>query len=80
MVPLIPTTPWMTIPDEKPTINWDAIPRSRYRIQYLTNVTDNQWKTLTEMTAVEKPTVQDVSSLDGQRYFRVQSLGRRPGD
>lgn len=79
VVPRLPTTPWMTVSESRPLIHWDAIPRSTYRIQYLTNVTDLEWKALMDVTAPQKRTATEVSATSAERYFRIQSLGRTPG-
>jgi len=79
-VPLLTTSPWMTCADNKPTINWDAIPRSTYRIHYVTNATDTNWKTLADFIAVAKRSSKDMTSTNSEHYFRIQSLGRMPGN
>jgi hypothetical protein len=80
VVPLIATSPWMTLGNGDPTINWDAIPRSAYRIHYITNVLDAELKPLMDLIAIEKWTARIVISTNSERYFRIESLGRTPGN
>jgi hypothetical protein len=79
VVPLLSTSPWMTRSNSVPAMVWDAIPRSTYRIQYITNATDTQWKNLMDLIAVEKRTARTLSATNSESYFRIQSLGRTPG-
>jgi hypothetical protein len=80
VVPLVATSPWMTLANGDPAINWDAIPRSTYRIQYITNAVDTQWENLANVIATQKRTSRSVTLTNGEGYFRIESLGRAPGN
>lgn len=79
VVPLASTTPWMSVTNNTAYLNWDAIPRSSYRIEYLTNAMDTQWKNLVDLIPLEKRNSRNVTATNSERYFRIQSLGRTPG-
>lgn len=80
VVPLIATTPWMTQSNGLVSINWGALPRSTYEIQYITNILDTNWTALSDVTAMEKPTAQTITATNKEEYYRIQSLGRTPGN
>lgn len=68
-------------------VSWSGIPRSEYQVQYLTNlalVGTNAWLNFTNgrVLAAEKPNSLVVASTNSQRkvFFRIQSLGRTPGN
>jgi len=79
-VPVIATTPWMTLSNGIVSINWGALPRSTYEIQYVTNILVTNWTALSDVTAMEKPTSQTIVTTNREEYFRIQSLGRTPGN
>ena len=69
-------------------LNWGAIPRSTYQVLYSsTNFNaptgTNRWLTNSILTAVDKPVSIAVSPYpptNSPAFFRVQSLGRTPGN
>ena len=68
-------------------VHWGAIPRSEYQVQYLTNFTlvgTNNWLNFPNgrVLAADKPTSLIVATNSNQpkMFFRVQSLGRTPGN
>ncbi len=68
-------------------LNWAAIPRSEYQVQYVTNlalVGTNNWLNFPSgrVIATEKPTSLPVSTgtTQSNAFFRIQSLGRPTGN
>lgn len=86
-VPVIPVAADISKSNNIIRVSWGAIPRSEYQVQYLTNwpsVESNYWQNLTNgrVLAVEKPTSLVVATnvAQGKGFFRIQSLGRAPGN
>ena len=79
-VPVLPTHPWTSQTNGLVSINWDALPRSTYEIQYITNITDTNWTALKDVTATEKPTSEALTLTNSEAYLRIWSLGRTPGN
>lgn len=68
-------------------VSWGAIPRSEYQVQWTSNMlsaVDSNWFNVTNgwVRAVDKPTSVNVATNPphAERYFRVRSLGRAPGN
>jgi hypothetical protein len=87
VVPLLPVQSSMTLSNNVATLNWGAIPRSTYQVQYVTNIVGlpqtNNWQNLTNgnVTAVETPTsIVIVTTNSPRKFFRIQSLGRADGN
>ena len=87
-VPKLAATLSMSQSNHVMTLGWGALPRSEYQIQYVTNLAllpaTNNWINFTNghVLAMDKPTSMVVATntaLNGQ-FFRVQSLGRTPGN
>ena len=84
-VPLLPTTLAITRADQMITLNWGAIPRSEYQVQFATNLltVGTNWLDCTNgwVLAVDKPTFWAVAETNfSQMFFRVLSLGRTFGN
>ncbi|MCU0782834.1 MAG: hypothetical protein MUF81_02060 [Verrucomicrobia bacterium] len=86
-VPKLPVTAFMTQSNGVVALNWGAIPRSTYQVHYLTNFVftgTNKWTNFPNglVVAADKPTSVNVPITEGvtQQFFRVQSLGRTPGN
>lgn len=85
VVPKLPVTASMSKSNNVIRLNWGAIPRSEYQVQYVTNLAligTNNWLNQTNgrVFATEKPTSLIVVTNTMQRFFRIQSLGRTPGN
>jgi hypothetical protein len=87
VVPILPTQPTITSSGQTAQINWGAIPRSEYLVQYLTNFATagtNTWLNFTngDVLATDKPTSFIVATNWNQpkMFFRIQSLGRPAGN
>ena len=87
VAPILPAQPAMTYSNKTTWLNWGAIPRSEYVVQYLTNFVTlgtNKWLNFTngDILAVDKPTSLIVATNQNlpQMFFRVQSLGRPAGN
>jgi hypothetical protein len=69
-------------------LNWGAIPRSTYSVQYLAtnfNATSgtNKWLTNSTVIPAAKPVsivVSPYPATNNKAFYRVQSLGRTPGN
>ena len=69
-------------------LNWGAIPRSTYQVQYIAtnfNATSgtNRWLTNTTLIPAAKPVSIAVSpypTTNSNAFYRVKSLGRTPGN
>jgi hypothetical protein len=68
-------------------VSWGAIPRSEYQVQWTSNVLSaiaSNWFNVTNgwVRAIDKPTSVNVATNPphAERYYRVQSLGRPPGN
>ena len=83
-VPLLPTTLVITRADQMMTLNWGAIPRSEYQVQFATNLltVGTNWLICTDgwVLAVDKPTSWIVTTNLSPMFLRVQSLGRTFGN
>ena len=87
VVPILPVQATMTYSNKITSLNWGAIPRSEYLVQYLTNfatVGTNKWYNFPngDVLATDKPTSVTVATDQSQTnmFFRVQSLGRPAGN
>jgi hypothetical protein len=86
-VPLTPAQASMSNSNGVVRVHWGAIPRSEYQVQWTSNVftamttnwydVPNGWA-----RATDKPTAVTVATnpTNTQRFYRVQSLGRTPGN
>ena len=86
-VPKLPVVATTTYSSNVTRVNWGAIPRSEYVVQYLTNfvtVGTNKWLNYTngDVLATDKPTSLVVATNQSlpKMFFRVQSLGRPAGN
>lgn len=83
VVPVLPVTLTVSQTNGIGALSWDALPRSTYRIQYVTNLVSagtNIWLNLTDILAADKPT-SIVGPVDQPKvFYRIQSLGRTPGN
>lgn len=79
-VPVIAAKPWMSQSNGVVSINWGALPRSTYEIQCNTNWMGTNWVALKEVTAIEKPTSVAITTTNRDEYYRIESLGRTPGN
>jgi hypothetical protein len=88
-VPLLPVQASMSQSNNVVLLSWGAIPRSTYQVQSVTNKINalpqiNNWSNFPNgyITAADKPVLINVPASAGvtQRFFRVQSLGRLPGN
>jgi hypothetical protein len=87
VVPILPVQATMTHSNQVTKINWGAIPRSEYQVQYLTNLVilgTNEWLNFTngDVLAAGKPTSLSVATDETKpkMVFRIQSLGRPAGN
>jgi hypothetical protein len=87
VVPVLPAQATMTYSNKTTWLNWGAIPRSEYLVQYLTNfatVGTNKWLNFTngDVLATDKPTSLIVATNQSQpqMFFRIQSPGRPAGN
>lgn len=88
VVPLLPAQASLSRSNNFLRLNWGAIPRSTYQIQYLPtnfNATagTNRWLTNSTLTAVDRPVSVVVSPFpptNNNTYYRIRSLGRTPGN
>ena len=86
VVPIFPVQASMTHSNQATQINWGAIPRSEYQVQYLTNFAmggTNRWLNFAngDVLATGKPTSLSVATDETKpkMFFRIQSLGRPAG-
>jgi hypothetical protein len=83
VVPVLPVTVTLSRTNEMATLSWGALPRSTYRIQYTTNLVSagtNLWLNLTDILATDKPASLVDTLGQTKKFYRVQSLGRTPGN
>jgi hypothetical protein len=84
-VPLLPVEITTSVTNDSLWLNWGALPRSTYQVLYATDLGGfGNWLPFTngQLLAVAKPTSFEISpnpSTNGA-FFRVQSLGRTPGN
>jgi Right handed beta helix region len=84
-VPLLPVEITTSVTNDSLWLNWGALPRSTYQVLYATDLSGfGNWLPFTngQVLAAAKPTSLEISpapSTNGA-FFRVQSLGRTPGD
>lgn len=87
-VPMLPAQLTLTKTNKLLQLNWSAIPRSTYQIQYLATNLDaysgtNLWLTNTAVIPSAKPftiTVSPVPTTNKTGFYRVRSLGRAVGN
>jgi hypothetical protein len=86
VVPKLPALASLSGTTNNIVLNWGAIPRSEYQVQYTTNLVSagtNNWQNFANghILATERPTSVTVATNKSQSkvFFRVQSLGRTPG-
>lgn len=87
-VPLLPTHLTMTESNGFVWLNWNAIPRSSYQVEYFAtnfNATHgtNRWLTNSINLPAARPyttVVATAPSTNKQVFYRVRSLGRTPGN
>ena len=86
-VPKLCVEAFMTRTNGSTWLNWGALPRSSYQVQYLTNldiVGTNAWTNFGGglVLATDKPTSLQVATgtATNKMFFRVQSLGRAVGN
>jgi hypothetical protein len=86
-VPKLPAAASISKSNNVIRLSWDGIPRSQYRVQYLTNlvlVETNIWLNLTNgrVLAMEKPMsiIVATNAANNKQFFRIESLGRTPGN
>lgn len=76
----------ITVSNNSIWLSWGAVPRSSYQIQYsVTGLGSNDWANLDNglVLAADKPTsfpLWSYPSADDHVFFRIQSLGRTPGN
>jgi hypothetical protein len=87
VVPKVPALATVTYSNKITRLNWGAIPRSEYLVQYLTNFVTagtNKWLNFTngDVLAIAKPNSLIVATNQNQpkKFFRIQSLGRPAGN
>ena len=87
VVPRLPAQATLSKSNDVIQINWGGIPRSEYRVQYLASFAlagTNTWLNFPngKVLATEKPTSLIVATGSSQTnmFFRIQSLGRTPGN
>ncbi len=88
VVPLVPVQCFSSTSNSLVWVNWYAVPRSTYQIQYATNLIangSNQWQNLAngDVEALGTPTSLSVAPYpptNDTGFYRIQSLGRAPGD
>lgn len=84
VVPKLPVQTTMSRSGDVIRINWGAIPRSEYQVQYQTNWPSTDWVSFPDgwVRAVDKPVsvVVGTGNAISNQFFRVESLGRRPGN
>jgi hypothetical protein len=87
VVPKLPVQESMTQSNSSIWLNWEAIPRSSYLVQYVAtnlNATSgtNHWLTNTTITPAAAPVSISVSPDPGtnKAFYRVESMGRTPGN
>ena len=87
VVPKLPAQALMLKTNDVISLNWGAIPRSEYQVQYVTNLAvagTNNWMNFTNgrVLATEKPTSLIVATNTSQsrQFFRIESLGRTAGN
>lgn len=87
-VPMLPAQLSLTKSNSFIWLNWGAIPRSSYQVQYISTNLDatsgtNRWLTNTTLIPVAKPVSIAVSpypTTNSTGFYRVRSLGRTPGN
>ncbi len=87
-VPELPTELSVTASNGFVRLNWEGIPRSTYEVQYFaTNINSmfgtNKWLTNATVIPAANPVSIAVSpypTTNPEAFFRVRSLGRRPGN
>jgi hypothetical protein len=88
VVPKLPAQVSLTKSNSFLWLNWGAIPRSTYQVQYCAtnfNATSgtNRWLTNTTLIPANKPVSIAVSpypTTNSKAFYRVRSLGRTPGN
>jgi hypothetical protein len=84
VVPKLPVRATISKSGDVIQINWGAIPRSEYQVQYQTNWPSTNWVNFPNgwVRAIDKPTSLVVATDSGitNHFFRIQSLGRKPGN
>jgi hypothetical protein len=87
VVPLVQVEPSISDSNSLIWLNWYAVPRSTYQIQYATNLANgsNQWQNLAngQVEALGTPTSLSVAPYpptNTMQFYRIQSLGRTPGN
>jgi hypothetical protein len=87
VVPKLPVQESLTKSNSAIWLNWEAIPRSTYKVQYVaTNLNassgTNNWLTNTTLTPATAPVSISVSPFPAtnKAFFRVESMGRTPGN
>jgi hypothetical protein len=88
VVPKLPAQLSMSRSNNLVWLNWGAIPRSSYQVQYFAtnlNATSgtNRWLTNTTLIPAAKPVSIAVSpypTTNSKAFYRVRSLGRTPGN
>jgi hypothetical protein len=86
-VPLLPVPLSITISTNQLWLNWLAIPRSSYQLEYLTtnfNATfqTNKWLTNSTVTAISNTVsmAAPYPATNSKAFYRIQSVGRTPGN
>ena len=88
-VPILPAQLSMTKSNGAIWLNWEAIPRSTYGIEYNTTnnfnamAGTNRWLTNSVLTPISAPVSVAVSPnppTNSKAFYRVKSLGRTPGN
>jgi hypothetical protein len=87
VVPKVPVQAFLTKTSGTTWVNWGALPRSSYQVQYLASLSTvgtNVWTNFTGglVLATDKPTSLQVATgtATNKMFFRVQSLGRAVGN
>jgi hypothetical protein len=88
VVPLVPVTSFMSTSENLLWVNWYAVPRSTYQIQYATELlgnASNMWQNVSNAQVVAPATPTSLSvapypPTNNMQFYRIQSLGRFPGN
>jgi hypothetical protein len=87
VVPLVQVQPSLSTANNLFLLNWYAVPRSTYQIQYVTNQVNgsNYWQNLPngQTEALGTPwslSVAPYPPTNRMQFYRIQSLGRTPGN
>jgi hypothetical protein len=84
VVPKLPVHATIAKSNDVIRISWGALPRSEYQVQYQTNWPSTNWVNFPDgwVRATDKPVSLVVSTGNTvtNRFFRVESLGRKPGN